>query len=423
MSASFRSAAGPVLLVVSMTTAPAVAATFTVDNLDDAGPGTLRQAIADANGATGPDEIIFSPGLSGTVELVSGLPAIQESLTVSGPGAGVLTVDANGHSRVLTLSAPSSSASTISGLTLKGGMSGSDGGGGIFVGSDQLLTLEGVHLVDNVAADGAQQRDGGGLATATGASVTVRKSLIARNHARRGGGVFVAGAVVSVEQSAIVSNRARLEGGGVWIGAGGGQITETTLTGNVANAGGSPVAFGGGVTVSNAGALTLYQVSLVANFADSGPGLQLFGSGVISDIGGTIIAGNRFNGTGNEGNCSTGLGVTDRYNLSGDASCGFTGTSDIESTDPGLQGLAWAGGPTPSLVPMVGGAVVDSGTSLICISVDQRDWPRPVDGDASGAAVCDLGAVEMDPSAETLILARDFEWSAPLSRWSASVGN
>ena len=44
-------------------TLPLAAATFTVTNTDDAGPGSLRQAILDAEGSAGADTIAFAiPG-------------------------------------------------------------------------------------------------------------------------------------------------------------------------------------------------------------------------------------------------------------------------------------------------------------------------------------------------------------------------
>ncbi|MBA2269594.1 MAG: hypothetical protein H0W20_03230, partial [Chthoniobacterales bacterium] len=36
------------------------AATFVVSNVNDRGPGSLHQAITDANGARGHDEILFN---------------------------------------------------------------------------------------------------------------------------------------------------------------------------------------------------------------------------------------------------------------------------------------------------------------------------------------------------------------------------
>src|SRR5262249_50700902 len=46
--------------------------TFTVQNLHDAGPGSLRQAVLDANAHPGPDAIRFAHGLHGTIALTGG---------------------------------------------------------------------------------------------------------------------------------------------------------------------------------------------------------------------------------------------------------------------------------------------------------------------------------------------------------------
>ncbi len=53
------------------------AATFTVSNLNDAGTGSLRQAIVDANATTeAADTITFAARLTGTIALGSQLPEI-----------------------------------------------------------------------------------------------------------------------------------------------------------------------------------------------------------------------------------------------------------------------------------------------------------------------------------------------------------
>ena len=50
----------------------ALLSSFSVTNLNDAGGGSLRQAIIDSNSTTGPNEIDFAAGLSGTITLTSG---------------------------------------------------------------------------------------------------------------------------------------------------------------------------------------------------------------------------------------------------------------------------------------------------------------------------------------------------------------
>src|SRR6516225_3437124 len=69
--------------------------TFTVLNLADSGPGSLRQAILDANAQPGADTIQFAHGLHGTIALTSGELDITDDLTIDGPGAGRLAVSGN----------------------------------------------------------------------------------------------------------------------------------------------------------------------------------------------------------------------------------------------------------------------------------------------------------------------------------------
>ncbi len=68
--------------------------TFTVLNLNDAGPDSLRQAIVDANSPAypGADVIWFAPRLAGTIGLTGGEISITDDLTIAGPGARKLTI-------------------------------------------------------------------------------------------------------------------------------------------------------------------------------------------------------------------------------------------------------------------------------------------------------------------------------------------
>jgi hypothetical protein len=69
----------------------------TVTNLNDAGLGSLRDAIAiTPSGGT----VDFQAGLTGTILLTTGELAITKNLTIAGPGAAVLTWDVEGRSAV-----------------------------------------------------------------------------------------------------------------------------------------------------------------------------------------------------------------------------------------------------------------------------------------------------------------------------------
>ena len=63
-----------------------LAATLSVTNTDDSGPGSLRQAILDANATNGLDTIIFQiPGTGvQTIELLAALPAITDPVVIDG---------------------------------------------------------------------------------------------------------------------------------------------------------------------------------------------------------------------------------------------------------------------------------------------------------------------------------------------------
>jgi hypothetical protein len=115
------------------------AATYTVMNTNDAGVGSLRQAILDANGNVGADTIAFSMVGSGvhTIAPTSQLPTITDAVTIDGytqpgalantnpPGQGtnaVLLIEIDGTNAsfegVLKTQGPSNSNVTIRGLVI-----------------------------------------------------------------------------------------------------------------------------------------------------------------------------------------------------------------------------------------------------------------------------------------------------------------
>src|SRR5450432_2223001 len=79
-------------------TVVAQASTFTVTNSFDSGPGTLRQAIIDANKQAGTDSIHFNIPGSGvhTIVLLSELPFLTGVVDIDGytqPGAQANTLE------------------------------------------------------------------------------------------------------------------------------------------------------------------------------------------------------------------------------------------------------------------------------------------------------------------------------------------
>ena len=122
-----------VLLVAILWSAVATIAfadTFTVINTDDAGVGSLRQAILDANNHAGLDTIAFNiPGeVLHTITPASQLPSITSPVTLDGytqPGSRANTL-ANGDNAVLLIEINGATVSNNgNALVLLAGASGS----------------------------------------------------------------------------------------------------------------------------------------------------------------------------------------------------------------------------------------------------------------------------------------------------------
>src|SRR2546423_6096706 len=118
------------LLLGLLAARAALGATFTVTTTNDAGAGSLRQAILDANATNGLDTITFAidtnlPPAVHTITPASALPAIADPVTIDGytqSGSSSNTL-ANGDNAVLLIE--------ISGATNRGnGLVLSGGGGG-----------------------------------------------------------------------------------------------------------------------------------------------------------------------------------------------------------------------------------------------------------------------------------------------------
>src|SRR2546423_2245340 len=101
--------------------------TFTVLNLLDSGPDSLRAAVVAANANPGPDAIDF--GVTGSIALTSGQLDITDSVSINGPGAGALTVSGSGASRVVEIAGDPTVM--IAGLTVANGWTTDSPGGGI----------------------------------------------------------------------------------------------------------------------------------------------------------------------------------------------------------------------------------------------------------------------------------------------------
>ena len=168
------------------------------------------------------------------------------------------------------------------------------------------------------------------------------------------------------------------DGGGIAnLGSGRMQLTNVTLSGNVA------AARGGGIANDVGGSMQLVNVTLTDNGAFQGGNIDNLGD---AELVNTIVTNSR------QGSNCTGLAIlTLGYNIDDGESCGLIAPGDLPNTDPGL------GTPTSGtfVYPLVAGSpAIDAGNNGHCPATDQRGAPRLTDGNGDGVFGCDIGAYE-----------------------------
>lgn len=194
--------------------------TFTVDNTNDAGAGSLRQALLDANAMPGADIIDISA--VGVVNLLSPLPTITGSVTIQGPGADLFAVDGQDLYRVLDIAAVEVA---ISALTVQRGAAAGAGANGAGIRSLGDLSLSHVQVLSNTA-----QGHGGGV-DARG-SVTVTGGLFHNNHSTNGiGGALRTNRLATISGTHFVQNTSQGDGGALFA-LGQNAITNTLFLDN-----------------------------------------------------------------------------------------------------------------------------------------------------------------------------------------------
>ncbi|KAB8146024.1 hypothetical protein F8S13_02800 [Chloroflexia bacterium SDU3-3] len=290
-------------------------------------------------------------------------------------------------------------------------------GGGIYNDASPKLTIADSSISGNTAT-GAQ---GGGIY----GSVTLRGSAVVGNQtlASSGGGLHTWNA--SIADSTIADNSAAGDGGGIYLrdnrtlyisgstlsgnqagvsSYGGAILSRPGATTTVVNStiSGNAAGYGGGIQSAAGGSVSLSSVTMAGNQSPNVGGIGgLANQGTLSMVN-TIIASST---NGNCANIGAGSISTNQANLVQDGSCG-TATP----VDPMLGPLADNGGPTKTHALLVGSPAIDAGDAAYCAAEpgaanrDQRGVARPIDGDTTPGAICDIGAFEapLDPSVPTV---------------------
>ena len=177
-------------------------ATFTVSNTLDTvtsgvpASGTLRWAVEQADLTGGTDEIDFSPAVFGTPQTITfggfnGAIPLSATIAIDGPGQGLLTVNANGTGNGVFAVEPGATAA-ISGLTMTGASLGGTGAVddlGSLTLSDCTLTastisglyVKGTADVSDCTISGNNNFSGGGVCVKAGGTATITGSTLTGN--------------------------------------------------------------------------------------------------------------------------------------------------------------------------------------------------------------------------------------------------
>jgi Domain of unknown function (DUF4347) len=276
--------------VLAVANYASVLATFNVTNTNDAGAGSLRDAISQANALAGADIInftgsIFRDAVPDTITLTTGQLTISSDITIKGTGASKLSISGNNASRVFEIA--NDSNVTISGLFITQGRaiaySAREGGGGIK--NSGTLTLNNSTVSGNTTTP---YGDGGGILNLS--TLTLNNSTISGNTASSigdGGGIKNFG--TSTLNNSTVSGNTGDFGGGIGNSSGTLTLNNSTVSGNTAK-------YGSGI-YNFSGTLTLNKSTLTGNTATRGGG-GIFNSGGTLALKNSILSGNTATSSG-----------------------------------------------------------------------------------------------------------------------------
>ncbi len=282
---------------------------FVVINTNDAGEGSLREAITNSNNLGDAATIKFEGGVFNDanepdiIELGSRLPSLDSQTTVAGPGAGKLIIRRRPTAASFELAFVFRGADvTLSGLTFSGG-----GGGIVNLGNLRIdhctiagntdtffggILNNGTLVVTNSSISGNQSSGGvgGGIYNLGGRTLSVFNSTISGNSSKNGGaGIsLVGGSTGLLVNSTVSGNTSGSSGAGI-LNSGALTVIHSTITGN------SGTGQGGGIATAFGGSkLTLANSIVAGNTARISPDIETYNpSNLIFSNGANFIGDSR----------------------------------------------------------------------------------------------------------------------------------
>lgn len=359
-------------------------ASIIVLNTADSGAGSLREAL---DGICPGGVITFSPdfNMPQTITL-AGEVAINKDIAINGPGANLLTINANNAGRAFNISGGDVS---LSGVTITGGNAANGGG---------IANLGGTVTLTNSVVTGNSASDLGGGIYSTSA-LTIVGSTVSSNTANSvtgatGGGIHSTGPLTVINSTASGNSvpNGDINGGGIRL-EGTSSIINATITNNSA----AGVNSAGGLLQTN-GLVTVRNTIVAANQDNA----------TTPDTVGAFDTTSAYNLIGNVGTASGFFPAN--QNQTG------TGTAVL---NPMLGVLGDNGGTTPTHRVSPASPAIDKGSAVVVLegelilpplTTDQRGMSRPRDissvPNAPGGDGSDVGAYEfVGPTAANVVVA------------------
>jgi predicted outer membrane repeat protein len=302
---------------------------------------------------------------------------IERDVEIQGAGVEGTILHGGGDGTVIEIV---SGTVKLTDLTITGGRSSF--GAGVFSKPNATLAIEQVAFVENIATV-----QGGGLDVRGPATLT--DVLFQSNEAVQGGGLYTT-ATASLNRVALIGNTVTAFGGGIFVRGGQLDLTNTTISNNVAVAS-SALGDGGGIFVKE-GTVRLTQVTMNENTAR-------LGGAIFNEAGSIFSKSSIFANSVESENCFNPVNSLG-FNLSSDDSCAafLTQATDQNNIDVMLDhtGPKDNGGETPTIALLADSPAIDNIPSADCtdqdgavVSLDQRGVGRPQRN------ACDSGAFEV----------------------------
>jgi len=334
---------------------------------------SLREAILDANAFA--DKSIITFDVNGAFELSLGGADdtaalgdldITQPLILLGNGASNTIISGNSIDRVFHILGATTNV-VIQGVTIQDGNTSGYGGG--ILNDSSTLALNNSVVRNNTSSSSG----GGGLASLGSAQTEVNNSAIGPGNTTGVGGGGVYNDSQLILSNSTVSGNSAIAGGGLYSLSSGKVITVTqsTITGNTGTNG------GGGIR--NFQSTGFLQNSIVAGNSGGGGGPDCLNANAMTSLGYNLVGQN-----GSANGCPT---------VGTDIVVAGTIETVLNTNLTGEQGSVTyhaliPGSPAIDAIPL--------GANCTLPSYDQRNLARPLDGNTDNTAACDIGAREFN---------------------------